>query len=194
VNDIFDEENLPIHRVVKLEYFYSPYSYLEEYTAYERVQWIKEKLLQPRSRVIVGRVDPCNGTLISLEEKNIATALAAEKDSHFDPMPHFQVAGIIAKASKLLPKDRKQHICCYMFCFPSHCFDTSSTAVSHSASIHPAVTNDLHTICVRAELLAAESVLMNMDSLLSCFRMFEWDDKKKSGRISYTFPFDKVDL
>jgi hypothetical protein len=33
-----------------------------------------------------------------------------------------------------------------------------------------------------------------MDSLLSCFRMFEWDDKKKSGRISYTFPFDKVDL
>jgi hypothetical protein len=77
LNDIFDEENLPIHRVVKLEYFYSPYSYLEEYTAYERVQWIKEKLLQPRSRVIVGRVDPCNGTLISLEEKNIAMALAS---------------------------------------------------------------------------------------------------------------------
>jgi hypothetical protein len=194
VNDIFDEENLPIHRLVKLEYFYSPYSYLEEYTAYERVQWIKEKLLQPRSRVIVGRVDPCNGTLIALEEKNIATALAAEKNSHFDPMPHFQVAGIIVKASKLLLKERNQHSCCYMFCFPSHCFDTSSTAASHSASIHPAVTNDLPTICVRAELLAAESVLMNMDSLLSCFRMFEWDDKKKSGRISYTFPFDKVDL
>lgn len=198
VNDIFDEENLPIHRLVKLEYFYSPYRYLEEYTAYERVQWIKEKLLQPRSRVIVGRVDPCDGTLISLEEKNIAMALAAENESCFDPMPHFQVAGIIAKASKLLPKDRKQKKCCYLFCFPSHCLD-SSAAASHSASVHPAVTTDqipAHepTICIRDELLAAESVLMSMDSLLSCFRMFEWDGREKSGRISYTFPFDKADL
>jgi hypothetical protein len=135
VNDIFKEENFAIHQLGKLQYLYSPYSYLEEYTAYKRVLWIKEKLLQPRSHVIFGRGDPCNGTLISLEEKNIAAALAAAKNSHFDTMPHFQVAGIIAKASKLLPKDRNQHSCCYMSSFPSHCFDTRSTAASHSAPV-----------------------------------------------------------
>jgi hypothetical protein len=198
VNDIFDEQNVPVQRVVKLEYFYSPYRYLEAYTAYERVQWIKEKLLQPRSRIIVGRVDPCNGTLISLEEKNIAMALAIENDSCFDPMPHFQVAGIIVKASKLLPKDRNEKKCCFLFCFPSHCLDRSAAA-SHSASVHPAVATDQiqanePTICIRDELLAAEAVHMSMDSLLSCFRMFEWDGKEKSGRISYTFPFNKADL
>jgi hypothetical protein len=197
VNDIFDEDNRPICRVVKLEYFYSPYGYLEEYTAYERVRWIMEKLLQPRCRVIVGRVNPLNGHLVSLEEKDIAMALAAENDLYFDPMPHFQVAGNIAKASKLLPVDRKNNRSCYIFCFPG-CSSENSTTTSYAASIHPATSKNKFKIqepmiSIVQELLAAESVFTNMDSLTSCFRMFEWDDKKNAGRVSYTFPFDNVD-
>lgn len=192
VNNRVDEDRRPIRQKIKLEYFHSDYGYLEEYTAFERVQWIMEKLLQPTCRVLVGRVNAMNGNLISLEETNIALALATISDSSFDPMSHFRVVGNIVKGSTLLlggggAAARSS----YMICFPA-CFPSSTTS---SASVHPACArrNEKEpTISVESELLAAETVSLNRDSLLRCFRMFEWDEKKNVGRLPYTFPTQEI--
>ena len=187
VNTRVDEDRRPIRQKIKLEYFHSDFGYLEEYTAFERVQWIMEKLLQPTCRVVVGRVNAINGTLISLEETNIALALAFG-DSSFDPMSHFRVVGNIVKGSTLLFGGSAAR---YMICFPA-CFPSCTTS---SASIHPSCARrheNEPTISLESELLAAETVSLNRDSLLRCFRMFEWDKKRNAGRVPYTFPTQEI--
>lgn len=184
--------NVPIRRMIQTDYFYAERKMVETCSFHQRAIWILEKLLQPKCRILMGRMNAATCRLMKIEEKGIAHALSCP---NFDPDVYF---GIVERIVSSISKVRLS-FGSYMLCFPGlekapvaaagRNVGDDNPGISRSAmttvSVHVGIdssstatltTTPVVVLDMEKELCKAEDVILNKTSLLSCFRMWEWDD------------------
>ena len=211
-NEIFDAEHNPIHVLPQLEYF--PEQGKEECSTFDRARWLLLKIIQPKCKVFVVRIDPEKANILELKEKSMAHALSESMDGcdrrwdfglkeslvvtrgrdDGDLTAHLRAMMIILKGLKTIENRQK-----YLLCLPGRGDVTlADTTVSfHKAAVMgkkgeiveiPHAITSLSTplvVDLKNELQEADCVSLSHASLLNCFRLWEWNH---NDREPFCFP------
>jgi hypothetical protein len=211
-NEIFDADHNPIHMLPQLEYF--PERGMEECSTLDRARWLLLKMIQPKCRVCVVRIDPEKAKILRMEEKSMAHALTESMDGgdrrwdlglkeslvvmrgrdDGDLTAHLRAMMVVLKGMKTVERGQK-----HLLCLPGR----GDVALAETTvSFHKAVMKkedvdnieDAHASTNRSsslvvdlhkELQAAECVFLAQTSLLNCFRLWEWNH---DDREPFCFP------
>lgn len=191
---LLDPYSRPVSLQCHLDYFLEERG-LEEFTVYERLQWLLHKITQGDSNTAVVRVDPNVMKIVIIEEKTVADAITPSRsslsESYLDSLGSFEssndldigyfftsMSTILSAVLLIKKKPGMQHMICR----------TSKGTVICRSSIERSRSVDDFNIHDNIDRNGT-AVILNQNYLLSCFRPWKWT----SNRLPFTFKLRESD-
>eukprot|EP00557_Chaetoceros_sp_GSL56_P005575 CAMPEP_0176495978 /NCGR_PEP_ID=MMETSP0200_2-20121128/10952_1 /TAXON_ID=947934 /ORGANISM="Chaetoceros sp., Strain GSL56" /LENGTH=637 /DNA_ID=CAMNT_0017893907 /DNA_START=159 /DNA_END=2072 /DNA_ORIENTATION=- len=195
---ILNEDGGPLSIDVSLEYF--PDRGMEVIPVRDRTQWLVQKILNPKAKQLLFRIDPETANILSMEEKGVADVLTSEdaiKDEKgVDSLGDFESMEDDTSPDELI--QCMMDLCCAttklnhnfssrnIVCFPARYQGSTSVASHQVASVHKETNDeDASFVDIMKEIDDAHQV-----HLAPTYRNWSWDH----DRMPFTFPWKDDDI